>query len=104
MHTHQYQHASSSRAFTHRRRVRLLVGAAAFLAFAGTASAALAAPPGSTLPAPANARVSRGAGEHNARVAEYLLQQRRTSGEHNARVAEYLLLRQGPSAADRSLR
>jgi hypothetical protein len=104
MHTRQYQLASSSRARPRGRRARYLVGALAFLTVAGTASAAMAARPGSTLPAPTNARVSTVPSEHNARVAEHLLQQRTMSGEHNARVAEYLLLRQRSKAADRSLR
>jgi hypothetical protein len=95
MHTHQNEFAISSRALTRGRRVRLLVGAAAFLTVAGAASAATATPPGVTLPTSANARLSPASSEHNARVAEYLLQRRVTSNEHNARVAEYLLLRQG---------
>jgi hypothetical protein len=95
MHTHQEHIAGDSRALTRGRRVRLFVGTAAFLTVAATASAALAASPGSTLPASANARVSPAPSEHNARVAEHLLQQRAASSEHNARVAEYLLLRRG---------
>jgi hypothetical protein len=95
MHTHQDHIADDSRVLTRGRRVRLFVGAAAFLAVAGTASAGMSAPPGSTLPAPANAKGSPAPSEHNARVAEHLLQQRAASSEHNARVAEYLLLRRG---------
>ena len=45
MHTHQDHIADDNRALTRGRRVRLFVGAAAFLAVAGTASAAMAAPP-----------------------------------------------------------
>ncbi len=72
-----------------------IIGAAAFLAVAVTASAAMAAPRGGTLPASVNAWASPAASQHNARVAEYLLQQRKVSNEHNACVADYLLLRQG---------
>ena len=79
MHTPQDHIADAGRALTRGRRVILFVGAAAFLTVAGTASAATATPPG----------------EHNARVAEHLLQQRTATSEHNARVAEYLLLRRG---------
>ena len=58
MHTHQYDIAIASRALTRGRRVRLLVGAAAFLTVAGAArSAATATPPGGTLPASAKARL-----------------------------------------------
>ena len=95
MHTHQDHIADASRAFMRPYRVRRVVGAAVFLALAGAASAAMAAPSGSTLVAPANAKVSPAPGEHNARVAEHLLQQRAASSEHNARVAEYLLFRSG---------
>jgi hypothetical protein len=47
----------------------------------------LAAPALAVQPASADAT------EHNARVAEYLLQSHTGLNEHNARVAEYLMLR-----------
>ena len=43
------------------------------------------------LAAPAFAVPSAGAAEHNARVAEYLMQSHTGLNEHNARVAENVL-------------
>lgn len=95
MHTYQDHIADASPARARGRRVRLTVGSAAFLSVVVAGSAASAMPPGSTLSAPANAKVSPAPSEHNARVAEHLLQESAASSEHNARVAEYLLLRRG---------
>jgi len=47
-----------------------------------------------TMPLSVSASTSVDAGDRNARVAEYLLEQRPAPSEHNARVAEYLLLQQ----------
>jgi invasion protein IalB len=91
--------ADCRRTLVRRRGVGVIVGAAALFTVAVTASAAMAAPPDGTLPASLNAWASPATSEHNARVAEYLLQQRMTANEHNARVAEYLLQQRKISSA-----
>jgi hypothetical protein len=64
---------------THRRLTGIT--AAAFAAGVVLAVPAHAAPP-----------APRTAPQHNARVAEYLMQAHTGLNEHNARVAEYLLM------------
>lgn len=91
MYANQDGIAIPSRVSTRGRWPRLLAGVAGFLIVAGAASAAVATPPGKGLPVSARACVSPSSCEHNARVAEYLLQLHAASSEHNARVAEYLL-------------
>ncbi len=113
MDSRQYTSAARRRTLGRWRRLDIIVGCAALVTVAMTASAATAAPGDGTSPRPVTAWTSPAPGEHNARVAEYLLQQRTASNvpnarvaeyllqqkkaatEHNARVAEYLLLRQG---------
>jgi hypothetical protein len=57
---------------------------------AGVTATAVAAGIVLAVPAHAAPSASREAPEHNARVAEYLMQTHTGLNEHNARVADYL--------------